>query len=44
MTDFLQFLLALAVLFVPMGLQWLLLVVLQGRAHRRQRLPPVERP
>ena len=29
-------LLALAVLFIPLGIQWFLLVVLEGRARRRQ--------
>jgi len=34
-TDLLHALLALAVLFIPMGLQWFLLVVLESRARRR---------
>ena len=38
--DLLHVLLALAVLFVPMGIQWLLLVVLEGRARRRQTRRP----
>ena len=39
-SDLLHVLLALAVLFVPMGVQWLLLVVLEGRARRRQTRRP----
>lgn len=34
-TDLVHVLLALAVLFIPMGLQWLLLVVLHARPGRR---------
>jgi len=34
--DLVHVLLALAVLFVPMGVQWFLLVVLEGRARRRK--------
>ena len=41
--DLPSLLLALAVLFIPMGLQWFLLVVLESRARRRSR-PPGKRP
>ena len=34
-TDLLHLLLALAVLFIPMGLQWFVLVLLESRARRR---------
>ena len=42
-TDLLHVLLALAVRFIPLGLQWFLLVVLESRAPRRSR-PLVKRP
>ena len=34
-SDWLHALLALAALFIPMGVQWFLVVVLQGRARRK---------